>query len=148
MEIYQDFKEFVESLNARKVEFLIVGAHARAFYGAPRFTRDLDIWINPTVENAQKVVGALSDFGFESLKYSAEDFADPDSIIQLGIEPVRIDLVTSITGVTWEQAWQGRQAGNLANIPVFFLGKSEFIANKRATGRLKDLADLEELGEE
>jgi hypothetical protein len=148
MEIYQDFKEFAELLNARKVEYLVVGAHARAYYGAPRFTRDLDIWINPTVENAQKVVDTLTDFGFESLNYKIEDFTDPDSIIQLGVEPVRIDLVTSITGVTWVQAWQGRQAGKLGTIPVFFLGKQEFIANKRATGRKKDLADLEELGEE
>jgi hypothetical protein len=148
MEIYQDFKEFIALLNARHVEYLIVGAHALGFYGAPRFTGDLDILVNPTLDNAHKIIEALKNFGFESLDHRVEDFTDRDSIIQLGVPPVRIDLITSISGVTWEQAWQGRQKGNFGNISTFYVGKQEFIANKRATGRKKDLADLEELGEE
>jgi hypothetical protein len=148
MEIYQDFKEFIELLNARHVEYLLIGAHALGFYGAPRFTGDLDILVNPTLDNAHRIIEALKEFGFESLAFTVEDFTNPDSIIQLGVPPVRIDLITSITGVTWEQAWQGRQKGNFGNISAFYLGKQEFIANKRAVGRKKDLADLEELGEE
>lgn len=148
MEIQPDYKELLKLLNAHEVEYVIVGAHALAFHGAPRFTGDIDILLHPSQKNAARVLSALSEFGFVSLGLVAEDFAHPDRIIQLGVQPVRIDLITSIDGVTWEQAWQSREPGDYDGVTIFFLGKEQFIANKRAVGRKKDLADLEELGEE
>ena len=143
----QDFRELLELFNARKVEYLIVGAQALAFHGAPRFTGDLDILVRPTPENAQRVGSALADFGFGSANITPADFIAPGKVVQLGVPPVRVDLMTSITGVSWQEAWKGRAAGDYSGAPVFFLGREQYIANKRATGRSKDLADIEALGE-
>jgi len=148
MEAQKDFKELLELFNGHKVEYMIVGAYALAFYGVPRFTADIDIFVHPSPENAKKILSALTDFGFSSLNLTIEDFQNPDSVVQLGVPPVRIDIITSITGVTWEDADQGKQEGLYGSVPVYFLGKKQYITNKRATGRKKDLADLESLGEE
>jgi hypothetical protein len=148
MEVQQDFKELLELLNAHDVEYVIVGAYALAFYGAPRFTGDIDILVRPSPGNARKIMSAMDDFGFGSLDLKEEDFQDLDSVVQLGVPPVRVDLITSITGVTWQEADAGKRQGRYADVPVYFLGREEFIANKRALGRRKDLADLESLGEE
>lgn len=145
MGIQQDFKELLELLNAHKVEYLIVGAHALAFYGAPRFTGDLDVLVRPDKDNAQKVLDALADFGFGSLKLTAEDFSQSDKVIQLGYPPLRIDIMTTLTGVTWEQIEAGKTTGKIDVVSVSFIGKKEFIQNKRALGRKKDLADIEAL---
>lgn len=148
MEVQKDFKELLELFNGHKVEYMIVGAYALAFHGAPRFTGDIDILVRPFPENAQKILSALTDFGFGSLNLTVDDFQKLNYVVQLGSPPVRIDIVTSITGVTWEEAAVGKQAGLYGDVPVFFLGREQYIANKRATGRKKDLADLEALGEE
>lgn len=147
MEIQQDFKELLALFNAHKVEYIIVGAYALAFHGAPRFTGDIDILVRPMPENAKKILSALDDFGFGSVNLTIEDFQKSDHVVQLGHPPVRVDIVTSITGVSWEDAERGKQSGLYGDVPVFFLGKEQYIANKRATGRLKDRADLEALGE-
>ena len=147
MGIPQDFKELLELLNAHKVEYLIVGAHVLAFYGAPRFTGDLDILIKPGRDNTQKVLDVLAEFGFGSLELTADDFSEPDKVIQLGYPPLRIDIMTTLTGVTWEQIEAGKVTGKIDVIPVSFLGKKEFIQNKRTLGRKKDLADIEALEE-
>jgi hypothetical protein len=147
MGIPRDFKELLELLNAHKVEYLIVGAHALAFYGAPRFTGDLDILVKPDPDNARKLLDVLAQFGFGSLKLSAEDFLQPDNVVQLGYPPLRIDLLTSLTGVTWQQIEDGKTAGKIDVVPVFFVGKNEFIQNKRSLGRKKDLADIEAIEE-
>ncbi len=147
MEVQQDFKELLALFNAHKVEYIIVGAYALAFHGAPRFTGDIDILVRPLQENAKKILSALEDFGFGSVNLTIDDFQKSDHVVQLGHPPVRVDIVTSITGVTWEEADQGKQTGLYGDVPVFFLGKEQYIANKRATGRLKDRADLEALGE-
>jgi hypothetical protein len=147
MELQKDFKELLELFNGHKVEYMIVGAYALAYHGAPRFTGDIDIFVQPSPENAQKILSALADFGFGSLNLSIEDFYNPDSVVQLGVPPVRIDIITSITGVTWEEANKGKSRGLYGNVPVNFLGREQFITNKRATGRKKDLADIEALGE-
>ncbi|HPD57694.1 MAG TPA: hypothetical protein P5294_10945 [Smithellaceae bacterium] len=147
MEVQQDFKELLALFNAHKVEYIIVGAYALAFHGAPRFTGDIDILVRPLQENAKKILSALEDFGFGSVNLTIDDFQKSDHVVQLGHPPVRVDIVTSITGVTWEEADQGKQTGLYGDVPVFFLGKEQYIANKRATGRLKDRADLETLGE-
>jgi hypothetical protein len=148
MEVQKDFKELLELFNGHKVEYMIVGAYALAFHGAPRFTGDIDIFMRPSSQNAQRILSALADFGFGSLNLTLDDFQNRNSVVQLGSPPVRIDLITSITGVTWEQADGGKQEGLYGNVPVCFLGREQYIANKRATGRKKDLADLEALGEE
>jgi len=148
MEPHSDFKELLELLNAHAVDYLIVGGYALALHGAPRFTGDLDIYLGTHRDNARKILSVLEEFGFGSLQLLEDDFSKPDQIIQLGVPPVRIDFVTSIDGVDWEKAWKGRVEGAWGGIPVSFLSREDFITNKRATGRLKDLADIELLGEE
>ena len=145
MEAHPDFKDLLALLNGHEVEYIIVGAYALAFHGAPRFTGDIDIYVNPTKENASRIVSALSSFGFGTFGLTPEDFQKPDQVIQLGVPPVRIDLITSITGVSWAQASAGKVSGNYGDIPVSFLGRAQYIANKKATGRTKDLADIEAL---
>lgn len=148
MELQPDFKELLELLNDHRVDYLIVGGYALAFHGAPRFTGVLDIFIKTSPENAGKVHSALTQFGFASVGLTAEDFQRAGHVIQLGVPPVRIDFVTSIDGVDWPVAWAGRKQGVYGGTPVFFLGKNEFIQNKKASGRLKDLADVEALQDE
>lgn len=148
MEAQNDFKELLELFNEHKIEYIIVGAYALAYHGVPRFTGDIDIFVKPSIENAQRILSALADFGFGSLNLTVEDFQNPNSVVQLGVPPVRIDLITSITGVAWEEADKGKVKGLYGNIPVSFLGREQYIVNKRAIGRKKDLADLEYLGEE
>jgi hypothetical protein len=148
MEIQRDFRDVLASFNAHKVDYIIVGAYALAFHGAPRYTGDIDIYIKPDPENAQRIMAALDEFGFGSVELSAADFERPDKIIQLGVPPVRVDMVTSITGVSWNDAFSGRVEGKYGDIPVHYIGREHFILNKRALGRKKDLADLEALGEE
>ena len=147
MEAQKDFEELLELLNGNAVEFLVVGAYALAFHGAPRFTGDIDLYIRPTRDNAERMLRALVAFGFRSPDLSAEDFMKPDQVVQLGVPPVRVDLLTSISGVTWEEAESGKAGGVYGEVPVFFLGRDHYIRNKRAIGRKKDLADLEALGE-
>ncbi len=148
MEVYPDFRELFKSLNEHGVDYLVVGGYALAFHGAPRFTGDIDIYVRPDPENARRVCQAVADFGFQFPNLTAEDFADPDRVIQLGLPPVRVDFMTSITGVSWEQADAGKVPGSYGGIPVSYLGREQYIINKRATGRKKDLADLEALGED
>ncbi len=146
MEIQPDFKEWLELCNVHGVEYLIVGGYALAWHGAPRFTGDLDLWVKPERENARRILAALSVFGFAGLGLQEDDFLQENMVVQLGYPPVRIDLITSLTGITWEEAWKNRAVGNYGNVPVSFLGRDELIANKRALGRKRDLADLETLG--
>lgn len=146
MEVQQDFRDLLALFNARKVEYVVVGAYALAFHGSPRFTGDMDILVRPGVRNARRVLAALSEFGFASLGLTVEDFKQPGKVVQLGVAPVRIDLVTSLTGVSWKEAAAGCRPGKYGDLRVRYLGKKEFIRNKRAIGRSKDLADIEALG--
>ena len=148
MEIQKDFSGLFASLNAHDVEYIIVGGYALAFLGAPRFTGDIDVWVSTDRRNAERIIAALADFGFSSVDLGIEDFQAADRVIQLGIPPVRIDFLTSLSGVSWQDAVTDAAAGYYGEIPVRYLGRSQFIANKRATGRRKDQADLEALGEE
>lgn len=147
MEAQSDYKELLELFNARGVEFLIVGAYALAFYGSPRTTGDIDLLVNPTPDNAPKILAALEDFGFGSLGLTLDDFQTPDQVIQLGVAPVRVDILTSLSGITWHEAYLGRASGKYGDVPVFFIGKTEYIKNKKHTGRKKDEADIEALEE-
>ena len=145
MRLSNDLREFIALLNSRGIEYLIVGAHSLAFHARPRFTGDLDILIRPTAQNADKIVAALRDFGFGGLEVSPSDFTQPEQVIQLGRAPHRIDLLTSISGVSSEDAFSTKVAAQLDDLPVAFLSKELLIANKRAVGRPQDLADLSEL---
>ena len=147
MEMQPDFRELLALFNAHHVEYMIVGGYALAFHGAPRFTGDLDVLVKPDPENAQRILAALETFGFASVGLTLGDFSHPDQVVQLGVPPVRIDLITSLTGTSWDEAFAGRTAGSYGEVPVYYIGREQFIANKRATGRQKDLADLEMLGE-
>jgi hypothetical protein len=148
MPLQKDLSEFIESLNSQSVDYLIVGAFALAFHGVPRYTGDIDILVRTSPENATRVEAVMRAFSFASLGLSAADFMYPDQVIQLGHPPNRIDLLTSITGVTFEEAWVSGVDGQLHGIPVRFIGREALIRNKRATGRTQDKADLEALGVE
>lgn len=141
----QDFKEFVQSLNDNEVRYLVIGGYAVALHGHPRYTKDIDIWIQMTPENANRMVAALHDFGFGSLGLRAEDFLVPDQVIQLGYPPSRIDLITSPPGVDFETCYDSRVQTVIDGVAVSFIDLENLKKNKRAAGRLQDLADLENL---
>ena len=145
MEPPREFSELLASFGAHEVKALIVGAYALAFHGVPRMTGDLDLLVEPTAENAARVMRALTDFGFGDVGLSAADFQQPDVVVQLGFPPLRVDLLTSITGVAFEEAWEGRVVDSFGGVPAAFLGLDELRRNKRAVGRHKDLADLDAL---
>jgi hypothetical protein len=147
METQPDFRELLALFNAHYVEYLIVSGYALALHGAPRFTGELDIFVKPDTVNAHRILTAPEAFGFASMGLTASDFERPDQVVQLGGPPVRIDLITSITGVSWDEAWAGRVLGRYGDTPVSYIGRAQFVANKRATGQTKDVADLEVLGE-
>lgn len=147
MEVQPDFKDLLELFNEHNVEYVIVGGYALAFHGAPRFTGDIDLHVNPRTGNAANILAALHAFGFGSLDLSERDSTSPDKVVQLGVPPVRIDIITSITGVTWDQVDRGKVPGEYGPVAVYYLGRDQLIANKKATGRAKDAADLEALGE-
>lgn len=144
MTIERDFREFLKALIGRDVKFVLVGAFAVIHQGFVRTTGDMDVWVYPDPENAERVVAALGDFGFSSLGLSAADFMS-GNVIQLGRPPVRIDLLTSLSGVSTSEIWGGRVRGKLDGLSVSFLGLAALKKNKRAAGRAKDLADLEGL---
>lgn len=140
--LHSDLSEFVRLLNSHRVEYVIVGGHAVAYHGHPRFTGDIHFFIRATPENAARVVQALRDFGFGELQVNASDFMQPDRILQLGRPPNRIDILTSISGVEFEQAWLNRVRGKLGRRTVSFLGWDDLILNKKASGRDKDKLDV------
>ena len=141
----RDFVEMLSVLSEGGVEFLIVGAHALAAHGVPRATGDLDIWIRPTVDNARRVLKALVVFGAPVESLDLSDLTASDTVFQIGIEPARIDILTGITAIDFERAWLNRIELDIEGQRLPILGRRELIENKRATGRTKDLADLEAL---
>jgi hypothetical protein len=145
MRLSNDWREFLESLNSRRIDYVVVGAHSLAFHGRPRYTGDLDILVRATRENAAKLVDLLNQFGFADAGFKESDFTEPDQLIQLGRAPNRIDLLTSITGVTTDEALASKVSAELDGIPVFILAKDALIRNKRAVGRPQDIADLKAL---
>ena len=145
MEAQKDFRELLELLNNHNVEYVVVGAYALAFYGCPRYTGDLDILVASDIDNAEKIMKALKEFGLTLKDLKAKDFLVSERVIQLGLSPVRIDILTSITGVSWSQVYSNKEKGKYADIPVYFIGKKELVDNKKALGRHKDLADLESI---
>ena len=145
MALSKDWREFLELLNSRSVDYVIVGAHSLAFHGRPRYTGDLDILVRPTRDNALQLLEVLNQFGFVQAGFKEPDFVEPEQMIQLGRAPSRIDLLTSISGVHTDEAFATKVSATLDGIAVFMLGKDALIRNKRAIGRPQDLADLESL---
>lgn len=142
--LHKDFREFAESLNAAAVEYLLVGGYALAAHGHPRYTGDIDFWVRPTEDNIARLLRALEAFGFASLKLAAADFG-PDTVVQLGHPPWRIDLLTGLDGVAFEDCWTRRDTVQLDGVSLPVIGLKDLKVNKRATGRAKDLADLESI---
>ncbi len=141
----QDFKEFIQSLNDNQVRYLVIGGYAVAFHGYPRYTKDIDIWVEMSQENAANLIKALEQFGFGSLNLQVSDFLDPDQVIQLGYPPSRIDLLTTPSGVTFETCFASRVEVPFEDLTVNFIDLENLKQNKKASGRLQDLADLENL---
>ena len=140
-----DFVDLLRAFAAADVRFLIVGAYALAHHGRPRATGDLDVWIDATPENAPRVMHALAAFGAPLQDVGQNDFSRPGIVLQIGVPPGRIDIITELTGITFADAWPGRDSGRFGDLTVDFLGREAFIRNKRATGRAKDLGDVEGL---
>ena len=146
MTIPRDFREWFALLNSHRVEYAVVGGYAVAFHGAPRFTGDIDVLVGTDPENARRLLAALDAFGFGSLGLGIDDFTQPDRIVQLGVPPMRIDLLTGIDGVDWTDVLRTRVTTKLEDVEVAFISVDLLRANKRSTGRAKDRADLESLG--
>lgn len=140
-----DFRDLLIALHGAGVRFILVGAHAMAVHGVPRSTGDLDVWIECAEDNARRTWSALRDFGapVEALGVTRDDLLRPGTVVQIGLPPRRIDLLTRITGVEFEDAWRNRADMMLEGFPIACLGRADLIANKRATGRTRDLADVE-----
>lgn len=147
MPIEKDFEEFFACLNKHKVRYCIIGAFALAYHARPRYTKDIDAIIEPSRDNAVKILQALADFGFPITELTEEDFSQPDQILQLGHEPVRIDLVTSISGCSFDDVWKNKVNGHYGSVPVSYIGREELIRNKTASARPQDLVDVGTLQE-
>ncbi len=142
-----DWREFLRALCARRVRFVVIGAHALAVLGRVRYTQDLDVLVEPTPANARRVVAALGDFGFGGLDLTEHDFSRRNHVVMLGRVPFRIDILTTISGVSFAAAWKGATRATVSGLALRFLGRKEYARNKRAAGRPKDLADLALLAE-
>ena len=140
-----DFKELLLTFNAHNVDYLIVGAHALAAYGHVRATKDLDVWVKPSRENAEQVLAALSDFGAPLRDVTIDDLSKTGTIFQIGIPPLRIDIITEIDGVKFEEAWPARFLTSLGGVPAFVISRQHLITNKKTAAPLQDLADVEKL---
>lgn len=148
MDLNPDFKDMLVALNDAEIDYLVVGAYAVAVHGFPRATGDLDIWVRADKVTAPKIIRALTVFGAPTDTLSESEFATPSIVFQIGVPPGRIDVLTVITGVEFDIAWQNRTLIRIGELEFFVIGRRELIANKRATGRPKDIADLFGLGEE
>lgn len=141
----RDFKEFIQLLNANNVKYLVVGGYAVAFHGHPRYTKDIDIWLENSRSNAENLIKSLSEFGFGELGLIIEDFLVPDQIIQLGHPPSRIDLLNTLSGITFSECYEARVQIDSDGISINFIDLANLKKNKMASGRHQDLADLENL---
>jgi predicted nucleotidyltransferase len=137
-----DLREFIRLLNTKNVRYVIVGAWALAFHGRPRYTGDLDVFVARDLENAAKLMEVIEAFGFGATGISQEDFLQVDYVIQLGREPNRIDILTGISGVTFDEAWDSREKGSVSGVELFFISRELLIKNKRAANRDKDQGDV------
>lgn len=145
IKLHQDFKEFIQLLNENEVEYIVVGAFALAFNGHPRYTGDIDFWIKNDLPNAKKVFKSIKDFGFQVDRLKENEFASDDLIFQMGYPPVRIDIITSVDGLKFEESFKNKKEKNFEGLKINFLSLEDIKKNKKTVGRNKDLADLEGL---
>ncbi|MCX7736746.1 MAG: nucleotidyltransferase family protein [Candidatus Kapabacteria bacterium] len=145
MVLNKDFREFIELLNFHSIKYLVVGGYAVTIYGYPRFTNDIDIWFSRDKSNAEKLLKALKDFGFGSLDIKIDDFLQPNKVIQLGYPPNRIDLLTSVSGLEFDECYPKKVSIDVSGLKIDFIDLESLKKNKKATGRHKDLDDLENL---
>jgi len=143
----QDFLDLLRAFTGHNVRFLVVGAYALGVHGRPRATGDLDVWVEPTPGNASHVMEALKDFGAPLTQVTAGDFSRPGIVFQMGLAPFRIDVLTALSGISFDEAWPSRIRASFGPVEVDVIGREAFIKNKRATGRARDLGDVEGLGE-
>ncbi len=145
MDVAPDFDEFIGCLTVHGVEFVVVGAYALALHGAPRFTGDLDLFVRPTADNARRLLAAVEAFGFPVQDLTAETIVDHRRMLEMGVPPVQIHVMSAISGVDWDEAWSDRVEAPLGSHIVPFLSRAAFLRNKHAAGRPKDLADIDAL---
>lgn len=145
MVLNKDFREFIELLNSHNIKYLVVGGYAVAVHGYPRYTNDIDIWFWNDKSNAEKLIEALKDFGFESLDLKMDDFQQPNKVIQLGYPPNRIDLLTSVSGLEFNDCYPKKVSFDIAGIKIDFIDLENLKKNKKSSGRHKDFNDLENL---
>ncbi len=138
-----DFREVFSELNAAEARYLVVGAHAVTFHSVPRYTKDIDVWIEPTRDNAGRTFSALSRYGAPVETLSVDDLSSPGVIFQIGVEPNRVDILTSIAGLDFGKAWDRRVRSTYGGVPINILGLDDLIASKKAAGRPQDLLDVE-----
>ena len=145
--MHQDFLDLLRAFIDRSVRFMIVGAYALGVHGRPRATGDLDVWVDPTPDNAESIIRALEQFGAPIGQITAADFSRPGIVFQMGLPPLRIDVLTELSGLTFSEAWSSRTQAPFGPLTVDVIGREAFVKNKRATGRARDLGDIEALGE-
>lgn len=143
MPVHPDLTDLLSELNGENVEYLVVGAHAVMVYTEPRFTKDLDVWVRPSPENAERVHRALAKFGAPLIDCTPATFTDPQMIYQIGVAPVRVDVLMGIAGIEFEEAWPRRHECSYGNVPIHVIGKQDLIRAKRAAGRPQDLIDVQ-----
>jgi hypothetical protein len=141
--VNRDFRDLLAEFNVQGVEYLVVGAHALAAHGHVRATKDLDVWVRPDAENATRVLKALKEFGTPLHDLTEGDLANPGTVFQIGSPPLRIDVITAIDGVSFDEAWSARLLTKFADQPAAVLSREHLIRNKRASGRTQDIADVE-----
>ena len=140
--VEKDYEELLKLFNKNKVRYCIVGAYAVAFYARPRYTKDIDILVEPAIENAARIIRSLQEFGFKSLGLTEKDFSQKNRIIQLGYEPLRVDILTSIEGCSFKDVWKNKKTSRYGRQKAFFIGIEELIKNKKASKRKQDKVDL------
>lgn len=143
--MHKDLREFVALLNSIGVKYVIVGGYAVAFHGHPRFTGDIDVFVQRSADNADRLLRVLKEFGFEQLQLKRDDFQAPNAIVQLGVVPHRIDILTGLSGVQFDQVWTTREQSTLDGLAVSYINKQLLLVNKRAAGRPQDIADIAQL---
>ncbi|MFH1854571.1 MAG: hypothetical protein ABH815_04590 [Candidatus Omnitrophota bacterium] len=142
MRVEKDYEDLLRLFNKNKVKYFIIGAYAVAFYARPRYTKDMDILVEPDIENGERIIKALKEFGFKSRKLSAKDFAKKGNIIQLGYEPIRVDIITSIPKVNFKEIWKNKKRARYGDENVFFIGQKDLIKIKKTSGREQDKIDI------
>jgi hypothetical protein len=145
IELHPDFKEFLRLLNSHNARYLLVGGYAVGYHGYPRATGDMDIWIELSEPNSQKVASALRDFGMPDEAISESSFLEPNKVIRVGVPPVRLEIITSASGVDFNKCYSNREVMKIDNIPINFISLKDLKKNKKAAGRHKDMDDLEHL---